>query len=135
MTGVRPRFGLGLCHVALLVEAFEACERFYVDVLGMSVEWRPDEDNVYLSSGRDNLALHRAPPGAAFGAAQRLDHIGFAVHTAQEVDIWHDYLLGQGVEIKHGPRSHRDGARSLYCRDPDGNTVQIIFHPPLAVPP
>jgi hypothetical protein len=34
--------------------------------------------------------------------------------------------------MKTNPRSHRDGARSFYCLDPAGNTVQMIFHPPLA---
>ena len=33
--------------------------RFYVDLLGFEIEWEPDADNVYLSSGHDNLALHR----------------------------------------------------------------------------
>ena len=27
----------------------------------MKIVWRPDADNLYLSSGSDNLALHRAP--------------------------------------------------------------------------
>ena len=27
------------------------------------------------------------------------------------------------------PRTHRDGTRSLYCRDPDGNTVQLLHQP------
>ena len=43
---------------------------FYVDVLGFRVEWEPDPDNVYLTSGVDNLALHRAP-GAAGARARR----------------------------------------------------------------
>ena len=30
------------------------------------------------------------------------------------------------------PRTHRDGARSCYFSDPDGNQVQIIHHPPIA---
>jgi len=25
----------------------------------------------------------------------------------------------------------RDGARSFYCNDPEENTVQLIFHPPI----
>jgi hypothetical protein len=33
------------------------------------------------------------------------------------------------VVIKAAPRTHRDGARSFYCLDPDGNTVQFIFLP------
>lgn len=128
----RPRFTLGLRHVALAVKAFEDCERFYVDLLAMAVEWRPDADNVYLNSGRDNLALHRVPASVHFSGHQRLDHIGFAVHTPQEVDRWYGYLAQHGVPMKTAPRTHRDGARSFYCSDPDGNTVQIIYHPPLA---
>ncbi|HCD03759.1 MAG TPA: glyoxalase, partial [Methylophaga sp.] len=55
----RPTRTGGLRHVALTVDNLEACEQFYVDLLGMEVEWRPDADNVYLTSGNDNLALHR----------------------------------------------------------------------------
>jgi catechol 2,3-dioxygenase-like lactoylglutathione lyase family enzyme len=72
----RPPATLGMRHVALNVNDVGACERFYVGLLGMTVEWRPDADNVYLTSGNDNLALHRAP-GVAGGQSQRLDHIGF----------------------------------------------------------
>lgn len=130
--GGRPRFSLGLRHVALTVAEFEACERFYVDLLGMAVEWRPDADNVYLTCGGDNLALHRAPPAFRAAAGQRLDHIGFAVRSPGEVDRWYAYLLDHGAVPKGPPRTHRDGARSFYCADPDGNGVQIIYHPPLA---
>ncbi len=121
----------GLRHVALYVGDLEACERFYVELLGMRVEWRPDPDNVYLTSGCDNLALHRteAPPAAA---GQRLDHIGFILRTPEEVDAWHDFLVAHGVPVKAAPRTHRDGARSFYCQDPAGNTVQMIYHEPIA---
>jgi catechol 2,3-dioxygenase-like lactoylglutathione lyase family enzyme len=98
----------------------------------MRVEWRPDSDNVYLTGGTDNLALHRAPAGAEPGPAQRLDHIGFVLREMEEVDTWHAFLKANGVAIVKEPRTHRDGARSFYCRDPDGNTVQLIYHPPLA---
>ena len=57
----RPPATIGMRHVALFVPDLEACEHFYVDLLGMKVEWRPDPDNVYLTSGQDNLALHRLP--------------------------------------------------------------------------
>lgn len=128
----RPRLTVGLRHVALAVKAFEACERFYVDLLAMAVEWRPDADSVYLNSGRDNLALHRVPDGVQFSGHQRLDHIGFMVRTPEEVDRWYAFLQRHAVPMKTAPRTHRDGARSFYCSDPDGNTVQIIYHPPLA---
>lgn len=128
----RPAAVPGLHHVALNVRDLESCERFYTGLLGMRVEWRPDPDNVYLTGGTDNLALHRVPSGAEPGPAQRLDHIGFVLNDIGEVDAWHQFLKSNGVPIVKEPRTHRDGARSFYCRDPDGNTVQMIYHPPLA---
>jgi catechol 2,3-dioxygenase-like lactoylglutathione lyase family enzyme len=120
--------------VALHVRDIEACERFYVDLLGMDVEWRPDPDNVYLSSGPDNLALHRAdaPAGERSEAGQRLDHIGLFLASPEDVDEWFQFLRGEGVRMRTEPRTHRDGARSFYCLDPEGTTVQIIYHPPVA---
>ena len=126
----RPKATAGLHHVALFVEDLTATEHFYVELLGMQVEWRPDADNVYLSSGSDNLALHRLK--ADYSGPQRLDHIGFILGGPAEVDQWFAFLRAHGVVMKTNPRSHRDGARSFYCLDPAGNTVQMIFHPPLA---
>ena len=110
-------------------------KRFYTQVLGFAVEWEPDIDNVYLTSGTDNLALHRGaacddPPERAVGGA--LDHLGLVVRRAADVDAWADYLAGQGIALDAPPRTHRDGARSLYVSDPDGNRVQIIHHPPIS---
>ena len=50
----------GLRHLALNVRDLPAMKRFYVELLGFAVEWEPDPDNIYLSSGIDNLALHRS---------------------------------------------------------------------------
>jgi catechol 2,3-dioxygenase-like lactoylglutathione lyase family enzyme len=128
----RPPPHAGMRHVALNVKDLEACERFYVALLGMNVEWRPDPDNVYLTSGADNLALHRASAEFAPPATQHLDHIGFILREPAQVDAWHEFLKLNGVTIVKAPKTHRDGARSFYCRDPDGNVVQFIHHPPIA---
>jgi catechol 2,3-dioxygenase-like lactoylglutathione lyase family enzyme len=119
---------LGIRHVALYVADLAAAERFWVDVMGYAVEWRPDPDNVYLRGGHDNLALHRgdAPDGGG-----RLDHIGIAVAAAPDVDAWAAHLQAHGVALKAAPRTHRDGSRSLYFHGPEGLVVQIIHHLPL----
>jgi len=98
----------------------------------MSVEWRPDPDNVYLCGGNDNLALHRAPSDAVTTGFQKLDHIGFIIHSINEVDEWFEFFKANSVEIRNEPRTHRDGARSFYCYDPDGIVVQMIYHPPIS---
>jgi len=125
----RPRHN-GLRHLALKVRDLHAMKRFYVDLLGFSVDWEPDADNVYLTSGTDNVALHRALPAQAHasakGFASSLDHLGLVVAVADDVDRWAAFLQDRGVTLDAAPRTHRDGARSCYFRDPDGNLIQII---------
>jgi len=126
MTAVRVR---GLRHVALRVRDLPAAAAFYRDTFGMRVVWEPDPDNVYLSSGTDNLALHAASDVAEGGA---LDHLGFLVDTPEDVHAAAAALRARGVPIVHEPRRHRDGSVSCYCRDPDGNLVQILWLPEFA---
>lgn len=104
---------------------------FYVDVMGFRVEWAPDAENVYLTSGRDNLALHRAD-GLAGSAVGALDHLGVIVGGAEDVDVWAAFLDSKGVVLDMRPKTHRDGARSCYFRDPEGNRIQVIHHPPIS---
>ena len=135
----------GLRHLALNVRNFEAMKRFYHEILGFEIEWEPDADNTYLSSGIDNLALHRstsltAGRSTALMAGRStqpasdgaLDHLGVIVRTPDEVDRWAAFLESRGVTLDAQPRTHRDGARSCYFRDPDGNRVQVIYHPPIS---
>lgn len=121
---------LGLHHVALRTSNYDATRSFYVDIFGMEVEWEPDTDNVYLTSGTDNLAIHRIMERT--DAPQLLDHIGFIVPKPTDVDAWYEYLVEHEVEMLALPRTHRDGARSFYCLDPTGVQVQVIYHPPLS---
>lgn len=119
----------GLRHVALFAPNLKECEKFYVELLGMKVVWRPDSDNVYLSSGHDNLALHRINVDKFSETSQRLDHIGFIIHDIDDIDKWFDLFKKKIVSIKANPRTHRDGARSFYCFDPAGTVVQILYDP------
>ena len=119
---------LGLRHLALRVRDPQASKRFYADCFGMAVVWEPDPDNVYMSSGVDNLALHR---DAAVGPGA-LDHIGFIVDTKQEVDALAARFRAEGVSLAAEPRDHRDGSRSFYCLDPDGLKIQVLYEPTLS---
>lgn len=119
---------LGLRHLALNVKDAQASKRFYMEAFGMTVVWEPDPDNVYLSSGPDNLALHTAKVENA-GA---LDHLGFIVDSREEVDRLAGTFGERGIRIAVAPRDHRDGSRSFYCLDPDGLRIQVLFEPTLS---
>ncbi len=120
---------LGLRHVALKVRDVRRSVEFYAGVLGMTVDWQPDERNAYLTSGADNLALHQADEPGAIAPEAGLDHFGLLVATPEEVDEWALRLAAAGVDLVAPPRNHRDGARSIYFRDPDGYLIQLLFHP------
>lgn len=128
----RPENTLGMRHIALFVENLEECTDFYTRLVGMEIEWQPDDDNVYLSSqAQDNLALHRWSGSSLSSQNQKLDHIGFILKSMDAVDQWHDFFVQEGVKIIKAPKTHRDGARSFYCLDPAGVLVQMIYHPPI----
>ena len=103
----------------------EAAERFFVEVLGYRLEWRPDVENVYLARQGDNVALHRVAEAPGPGM---LDHIGLLVARAEDVDAWAAWLEVRGARLIARPRTHRDGARSLYLEGPEGLVVQVIHH-------
>ena len=131
---------LGMRHVALNVKNAQASKEFYCKVLKMEVEWEPDPKTVYVATyskdpktgerkSLDNVALHQADaplhkPGA-------LNHIGFFVASMAEVDQWHDHIVACGAKIVKEIKTHRDGARSFYFEDIDGNVIQFLFHPPM----
>jgi catechol 2,3-dioxygenase-like lactoylglutathione lyase family enzyme len=122
---------LGIRHIALNVKDPQASKAFYMRVLKMDLEWEPDSDNVYLTTqSKDNLALHRAPASPSTG--QTLDHFGFMLPKPEDVDTWYAQIQKEKAKIVREIKTHRDGARSFYFQDPDGITIQMIFHPPIS---
>ena len=105
-----------------------------MDLLGFDVRVGADGDNVYLSSGTDNLALHRASPAGAEPAGQpsrlELDHLGLmrSIRRGRGPRSGRAFWRAAVSSSRRWPRTHRDGARSFYFKDPDGNGIQIIHH-------
>src|SRR5437867_12824384 len=130
----------GLRHLALRVKDLGRSRAFYEEVFGMKVVWEPDPDNVYLSSGTDNLALHQIPAAElslyATRHAQYLDHFGVIMDTPDSVDQMFDQVHKQaerlGGTIVHRPKRHRDSSYSFYMADPDGNMIQILYEPTIS---
>ena len=130
----------GLRHLALRVTDLPRSRRFYEDLLDMRVVWEPDADNVYFSSGSDNLALHQIPAEelAAYQPprGQLLDHVGVILETPHAVDgLFADLtpkITDLGGAIVKQPKQHRDGSYSFYFSDPDGNVIQALYEPTIS---
>lgn len=124
----------GLRHIALKVRDVTQAKRFYQEVLGMRVVWQPDDKNVYLSSGCDNLAIHEVAQNFAKSAEEKqLDHFGFVVESIERVRELEREFADRGVPIVHPFKIHRDGSASFYCADPDGIVIQMLYEPQLSL--
>ncbi len=123
---------LGLRHLALKVKNFKECLVFYTEILGMSIDWQPDDENVYLTNGKDNLALHYDNGVSNNPNDSRLDHFGIFVKNKEDIDIYLDHMLKNKVKIHKDKKIHRDESVSFYVEDPDGNVMQILWHPTLS---
>ena len=120
-------------HIALKVKDAALSKEFYCKFFGMDVVWEPDPENVYLSSGCDNIAIHEVTDEFARGAAElQLDHLGFVVATLERVRELEQEFVAQGVKIVHAFKVHRDGSASFYCADPDGIVIQLLYEPTLS---
>ena len=128
--------GKGLRHVALNVTDLEVSKAFYQTWFGMTIVWAPDAENVYMSSGVDNLALHQIPkehvPAHQRGHGQVLDHLGFIMGSPESVDQLYERVVKEGLEIIHHPKRHRDGSYSFYLADPDHVVIQILYEPTIS---
>lgn len=130
----------GLRHLALRVTNLPCSRRFYEKLLGMRVVWEPDADNVYFSSGTDNLALHQISKEELvhyqLPKAQLLDHVGVILDSPQAVDQMYGDLAPRieqlGGKVVKPPKQHRDGSYSFYFSDPDGNVIQALYEPTIS---
>jgi catechol 2,3-dioxygenase-like lactoylglutathione lyase family enzyme len=124
----------GLDHLVLRVRDKAPMLAFYVEVLGCALDWdRPELGLTHLRAGREliDLVTLDGPLGRAGGAGpgaegRNLDHLCLRVAPFDEAAI-RAHLAKRGVEVvDSGERYGADGeGRSLYVRDPEGNTVEL----------
>ncbi len=117
-----------LGHVVLNVSDLQRAERFYTEVLGMSVCARLNEQGMnmlFFSLGdHHDLALSEvSDEGIAGGQSSGLNHVAFRIGTKMEQLVEaKNHLQAQGLELM--PIDH-EVTKSLYFDDPDGNTVEV----------
>ncbi|HEX5647442.1 MAG TPA: VOC family protein [Nitrospira sp.] len=130
----------GLRHLALRVTDLPRSRQFYEQLLGFQAVWEPDPENIYFSSGVDNLALHQISKTELdsydSSKTQRLDHMGVILDSPATVDLMYQTILSKidslGGRIAKQPKQHRDGSYSFYFADPDGNLIQALYEPSIS---
>lgn len=117
---------VGLLHASLLIADVEKSRRFYEDILGLVAS--PDRPELgfpgvwYDVGGGQIHLLGLANPDPVDA---RPEHGGRDRHTALGVEDWEGMrarLTGMGVPYTLS----RSGRRALFCRDPDGNAIELV---------
>ena len=121
---------IGLDHVVLRAADPAALEKFYIDVLGCTLELR-QEKLAQLRAGRTLIDIVPADEeGPAKGTSRsggaNLDHLCLRVEPFDAAAIAR-HLAAHG--IKCGDEASRYGAEgrgpSVYLNDPEGNGVEL----------
>jgi catechol 2,3-dioxygenase-like lactoylglutathione lyase family enzyme len=121
-------------HIVLRVVDLEAMLRFYIDVLGCSLERRQDAIGlVQLRAGSSlvDLVPVSGKLGSAGGAApgregRNVEHFCFRVEPFDEAAIRAHLQAGGVAAGESGMRYGAEGeGLSLYLQDPEGNTIEL----------
>lgn len=109
-----------------------AAEDFYGRVLGLALYAKAEGRHVFFKLETQMLLIFNpdatrkpatgslpVPPHGAMGEG----HVCFAAGAA-DIETWRDRLTAQGIAIE-ADFEWPDGGRSIYLRDPAGNSVEF----------
>ena len=121
-----------LDHLVINCRDVEISAAWYQRVLGMArVEFGPDR-RLALAFGQQKLNLRpTSAPGWETGAVDAPGSLDLCFIASTPLQNAAEHLRACGISITEGPVS-RIGAlgpmTSIYCRDPDGNLVEIASY-------
>lgn len=120
----------GLLEAALYADDLDAAERFYGDTLGLPTVLKMEGRHVFFRAGSVVLLIFdpnaaetpgdgplAAPPHGAHGP-------GHACLASDDLAAWEAHLDKAGIPIERHI-TWPGGARSIYFRDPAGNSLEI----------
>jgi len=117
-------------ETGIYVDDLDRAEAFYRDVLGLAVQEKEPDRHVFFRVGaagmllafRADATLHGdlLPPHGARGPS----HFALGIR-AEDLDTWRQRLIAHCIAIEKEVQWPR-GGRSLYFRDPAGNSVELV---------
>ncbi len=113
----------------LYVDDLETARQFYQDVLGLELFEHHPQRHLFWKCGHRMLLLFLADASSAADSdvprhgARGPGHVAFAVPNA-DIPRWRAHLQAAGVPIEQAV-DWPQGGRSLYFRDPAGNSLEV----------
>jgi len=123
-----------ILEAAFYVSDLTEAERFYSQVLGLDLLAKAEGRHVFFRCGEGVLLLFNADaterppePGAKLPVpphgARGPGHLCFSA-SANEIELWKKRLEDQNIAIEADFEWPR-GGRSIYFRDPSGNSLEF----------
>ncbi|MBZ9656138.1 VOC family protein [Phyllobacterium lublinensis] len=122
----------GILETALYVTDLVAAKAFYAGILGLEVILETPKRSIFFRCGSgvlilfDPVLINERPPGSlpipSHGATGP-GHVCFRA-SRDEIADWKSHLQAQGIAIE-SEFDWPNGARSLYFRDPSGNSIEF----------
>ncbi len=124
----RPSFSK-VHHIALKVRDLNISEKFYHEILGLSVVARHQDDHglprsVWLQMGEVILMLEIIPHAEA--GIKKIEegwHLVALQIDESDRQKWKDYLKEEGIAVE------QESLHTIYFHDPFGNRVALTHYP------
>lgn len=123
-----------IVETSLYVDDLDSAGRFYGGVLGLPELSRRAGRHIFYRLGRGMLLLFVPEATEVDSGADGIDvpnhgargpgHMAFGIGM-EEVDAWRERLEARVVAIEQD-LTWPNGARSLYFRDPAGNSLELV---------
>jgi len=116
-------------EAALYVDDLERAGAFYRDVLGLPQVMKKEGRHVFFRVGEGLLLVFDPETSQTGGAvpahgAEGAGHVALGINWA-DLDAWRERLRDYRIDIEQEV-DWPPGGKSLYFRDPDGNSVELI---------
>ena len=123
----------GVLEAALYAADLDRAEAFYHGVLNMEVVLRLEQRHVFFRAGQTILLVFNPEEPAKPSQNTRMPVPAHGAHgpghvcfraSRDEISRWRAHVLDQGIAVD-AEFDWPNGARSLYIRDPAGNSVEF----------
>ena len=127
-------------HVAIWTANLEALKTFYSNIFGavagkkyLNPEKQFESYFLTFDTGA-RLELMRKPNLESSTVPESSDkpgiaHIAFELESKADVDHKAEQLSNMGITIQNGPRTTGDGYYEFVIKDPDNNSIEIVYNP------
>jgi catechol 2,3-dioxygenase-like lactoylglutathione lyase family enzyme len=119
-----------IVETGIYVDDLVAAESFYHDVLGLAVIGREPARHVFFRVGDSSVLLIFRADATLKGdqlpghGSRGPGHFALGI-PAGSLEAWQEHLTSHGIAIEKEVQWPR-GGRSIYFRDPAGNSVELL---------